>query len=166
MSRVIIALSVLLAAPTVFAQPVDDVAEDADAYPGAANGLANSESALLMSPQIFMDYGVVNGNDATTGAGGVVSLPPTQRLPIGARYSFVGLYKGIADRQRAGADCQRHRAAAGLARFLVENREQLSPNALDAKLAVLRAAMPKAHDILRALKGQVEHQHATADELE
>ncbi|HEX4462450.1 MAG TPA: hypothetical protein VIA18_30945, partial [Polyangia bacterium] len=64
------------------------------------------------------------------------------------------------------ADCQRHRAAAGLARFLVENREQLSPNALDAKLAVLRAAMPKAHDIVRALKGQVEHQHATADELE
>lgn len=166
MMRVIIVMLALRTATPAFAASADDVDEDANAYCGAANGVANSESALLMSPQIFMDYGVVNGNDATTGAGGVVSLPPTQRLTIGARYSFVGLYKGIVNRQRAGADCERHRAAAGLARFLVENREQLSPGALDAKLAVLRAALPKAHDIVRALRGQVERQHATADELE
>ena len=149
---------VLLAPLAALAQPaLDDVAEDAEAYCGANIGVAKSQSALLFSPQIFLDYGVVNGNDASTGTGGVASLPPTQRLTIGARYSLVGLYKGVANRQRASADCTRHRAAAGLARFLVENREQLSPGALDAKLAVLRAALPKAHEIVRSLRGQVEH---------
>lgn len=159
-------LALLVPAAASAQAATDDVGEDAEAYCGANIGIAKSESALLFSPQIFLDYGVVNGNDASTGTGGVTSLPPTQRLTIGARYSLVGLYKGVANRQRASADCTRHRAAAGLARFLVENREQLSPGALDAKLAVLRAALPKAHDIVRSLRGQVERQHATADELQ
>ena len=119
-----------------------------------------------MAPQIFLDYGVVNGNDATTGAGGIVSLPPTQRLTFGLRYSFSQLFQGVSDRQRAAAECNRYRAAAGLARFVVENREQLSPAALDAKIQVLKQALPKAEEIVRGLRSAVEHQHATADELE
>src|SRR5205823_7854541 len=58
------------------------------------------------------------------------------------------------------------RASSGLARFLVENREQVSPAALDAKLAILRAALPKAQEVLHTLHTSVEHARATVEELE
>ena len=144
-----------------------DYAEDGDAYCTFAQAVARSQSALLFAPQIFFEYGVVNGNDVTTGAGGTTSAPPTERLTFGARYSLVaGLVRGVVNRQRASADCDRYRASSGLARFLVENREQVSPAALDAKLAVLRAALPKAQEALRALHASVEHARATVEELE
>jgi hypothetical protein len=143
-----------------------DYTGDSEAYCTYARGVANSESSLLFVPQIFFDYGVVNGNDVSTGAGGVTSAPPTQRLTFGARYSLMGVYRGITNQQRAGADCDRYRAASGLARFLVENREQVSPAALDAKLAVLRAALPKAQEIARSLRGAVERARATVEELQ
>lgn len=145
---------------------IADVSVDAEAHCDASTAATRSSSAIQMAPQIFLDYGVVNGNDATTGAGGIVSLPPTQRLTFGLRYSFSQLFQGVSDRQRAAAECNRYRAAAGLARFVVENREQLSPAALDAKIQVLKQALPKAEEIVRGLRSAVEHQHATADELE
>ena len=142
-------------------------ADAGDAYCTYAESVAKSESALLFSPQLFLDYGVVNGNDVTTGAGGLTSAAPTQRLTFGARYSLVaGLVRGVVNRQRASADCARYRAESGLSRFLVENREGVSPGALDAKLAVLRAAMPRAQEVLRNLKNSVERSHATVEELE
>jgi len=161
--RAIIFFAVALTAPAVYAAE-DDVGE---AYCTFTESVAKSESAVLFSPQLFLDYGVVNGNDVTTGAGGVTSAPPTERLTFGARYSLVaGLVRGIFNRQRASADCERHRAESGLSRFLVENREQVSPAALDAKLAVLRSAMPRAQDVLGKLRTSVERSHATVEELE
>ncbi len=162
---VIIALAPAIAS----AQATDgaDYADAGDAYCTYAQSVARSESALLFSPQIFLDYGVVNGNDVTTGAGGLTSAPPTERLTFGARYSLIaGLVRGVVNRQRASADCERYRAESGLARFLVENREQVSAAALDAKLAVLRAALPKAEQVLHTLHASVERAHATVEELE
>jgi len=144
-----------------------DYADVDEAYCSYAESVAKSESALLLSPQFFLDFGIVNGNDVTTGSGGLTSAPPTERLTFGLRYSLVaGLVRGVVNRQRAAADCERYRAASGLSRFLVENREQVSPAALDAKLAVLRAAMPRAHELLRNLRASVERAHATVEELE
>lgn len=144
-----------------------DYADDGEAYCAFTKGVANADTALLVTPQLFLDVGQVNGNDITTGTGGITSAPPTTRLTFGARYSLVaGLVRGIVNRQRASADCERYRAASGLARFLVENREQVSPSALDAKLAVLRAALPKAQELLGKLRGSVERAHATVEELE
>ena len=149
------------------ARAADGYSDVSDAYCTFAQSVAKSESAVLLSPQLFLDYGIVNGNDVTTGAGGVTSAPPVERLTFGARYSLVaGLVRGVVNRQRAAADCERYRAESGLSRFLVENREQVSPAALDAKLAVLRAALPRARDVLRNLRGSVERAHATVEELE
>ena len=145
----------------------DGYADVSEAYCTYTESVAKSQSALLLSPQLFLDYGIVNGNDVTTGAGGVTSAPPTERLTFGARYSLVaGLVRGVVNRQRAAADCERYRAESGLSRFLVENREQVSPAALDAKLAVLRAALPRAQEVLRNLRGSVERAHATVEELQ
>jgi hypothetical protein len=144
-----------------------DYADVSDAYCTFTNGVAKSESAVLLAPQLFLDYGVVNGNDVTTGSGGLTSAPATQRLTFGVRYSLVaGLARGVFDRQRAQADCERYRAESSLSRFLVENREGVSPGSLDAKLAVLRAALPRAQEVLRNLRANVDHAHATVEELE
>src|SRR3954469_21335852 len=114
--------------------------EDADAYCRLQRSVAASQDSLLFIPSLFLDYGVVNGNDVTTGAGGLTAGPPLERLTIGARWSLMGIGRGIVDKQRASADCDRYRAASGLSRFVVDNREQVSPAALEARLAVLRQA--------------------------
>jgi hypothetical protein len=163
---VIVAAALPLLAPGA-ARAQADYADAGDAYCSYAESVAKSESSILFSPQLFLDYGVVNGNDVTTGSGGITSAPPAQRLTFGARYSLVaGLVRGVVNRQRASADCTRYRAESGLSRFLVENRENVSPSSLDAKLAVLRAAMPRAQEVLRNLKGNVERSRATVEELE
>lgn len=157
-------IAMLLAAAGAHAGEYADVEQ---AYCDYAESVAKSESAPLLSPQFFLDYGIVNGNDVTTGGGGITSAPPTERLTFGLRYSLVaGLVRGVVDRQRAAADCERYRASSGLSRFLVENREQVSPAALDAKLAILRAALPRAQEVLRNLRASVERAHATVEELE
>ncbi|HEX6835190.1 MAG TPA: hypothetical protein VF334_01390 [Polyangia bacterium] len=157
-------IAIVAIATTARAGEYADVEE---AYCAYAESVARSESAPLLSPQFFLDYGIVNGNDVTTGAGGITSAPPTERLTFGLRYSLVaGLVRGVVDRQRAAADCERYRASSGLSRFLVENREQVSPAALDAKLAILRAALPRAQEVLRNLRASVERAHATVEELE
>lgn len=162
--RAAIFIAIVAAATTARAGEYADVEE---AYCTYAESVAKSESALMLSPQFFLDYGIVNGNDINTGAGGITSAPPTERLTFGLRYSLIaGLVRGVVNRQRAGADCERYRAASGLSRFLVENREQVSPAALDAKLAILRAALPRAQEVLRNLRGSVDRAHATVEELE
>jgi hypothetical protein len=144
-----------------------DGSDDAEAYCGVVRGVAASESALMFSPQLFLDYGLVNANDAASGGGaGAATASPTQRLTFGLRYSFAAMYRGIVDRQHSDADCRRQRAASGLGHFLVENREQVSPAAVDAKLAVLRAALPKALEIRKAQQSAVERAHGTLEELQ
>jgi hypothetical protein len=159
----LLGMVVLLLPAVAFAAP--EPSEDAESYCTFVRSVTKSESALLFSPQLFLDYGVVNGNDVSTGTGGVSSAPPTNRLTFGLRYSFVGLYQGVAARQRATADCERYRMVSGLNRFLTENREQVSPASLDAKLAILKGADPKAREIVKMLRMAVEHARATADEL-
>jgi hypothetical protein len=165
MRHLIVILAALALPAAAYAQA--DYADDGDAYCAYATGVANSQTAILVTPQLFLDTGLVNGSDITSGSGGITSAPPTTRLTFGARYSLVqGLVRGIVTRLRAGADCDRYRASSSLARFLVDNREQVSPSALDAKVAVLRAALPRAQEILGKLRTAVERAHATVEELE
>jgi hypothetical protein len=143
-----------------------DLGEDANAYCSFVGSVARSESALLLSPQLFVDYGWVNGSDATTsGTSGVTTLPPSQRLTAGVRYSLVGLLDGVTLRQRARAECRRYRAVSALRRFLVENREQVSPASLDARLAVLHGAAATARDLVAATRAAFARSRATVDEL-
>ena len=144
-----------------------ELAEDGNAFCSFAGAVARSESALALSPQLFVDYGVVNGNDVlTAGTTSISTLPPSQRLTVGLRYSLVGLFQGVTTRKRASADCERYRAASALARFLVENREQVSPASLDAKLTVLHAASGKAREIVAATHTALERGRATVEEAE
>ncbi|MCA1664387.1 MAG: hypothetical protein LC659_08995 [Myxococcales bacterium] len=143
-----------------------ELSDEGDSYCGFVAGVARSESALLLSPQLFVDYGWVNGNDVlSAGTMGASTLPATQRLTAGLRYSFSGLLQGISARQRARAECERYRAASALARFVVDNRENVSPAALDAKLLVLRGAGERARQIVATTRAAVERARATVEEL-
>lgn len=162
-----IALFMVLVVPAVGAAAVDaDASGDADAYCSWVKSATRSQSAPLLSPQLFLNYGIVNGDDASTGTGGMVNLPPTQRLTVGLRYSLISLWQGVELRKRASAECERYRAVSQLHRFMQDNREQVSPAALDAKIAVLRAAVPKARELVRSLKAAVDRARATVEELQ
>src|SRR5438105_15337324 len=113
----VLCLLLALMAPAGADEPKD--VSDADAYCRFTRSVGASQDALLFIPSLFLDYGVVNGNDVTSGAGGLTAGPPLERLTIGARWSLMGIGRGIVDLKRASADCERYRAASGLARFLV-----------------------------------------------
>ena len=138
-------------------------ADDADGYCELVEGVARSEGALLVAPELFAAFGVVNGNDAAQP--GTTSLPPTLRLTAGVRYSLVGLYQGIASWQRAEAECDRYRAVSQLRRFLERHRELSSGPALRARARVLTEALPEAERLLSAARRDVEHARMSVEEL-
>src|SRR5438105_1552956 len=123
MRTTLVVLAVLSIAPLgrAFAGDID-AGDDAVAYCSWTDAVARSESALTFSPQLFVDYGVVNGNDAGVGLG-ASTVGPTHRLTAGARFSLFGVWRGLALRQRASVDCRRYAAESGLARLVLENRE-------------------------------------------
>src|SRR3954451_10177014 len=119
MRTTLVVLAALVIAPSgkAFARDVD-AGDDAVAYCSWIDAVARSESALTFSPQLFVDYGVVNGNDAGVGAG-ASTIGPTHRLTAGARFSLLGVWRGVTLRQRASADCRRYAAESGLARLVL-----------------------------------------------
>jgi hypothetical protein len=159
-------LTTLLLLPAVaLATPAVTRSADAEAYCAFVGNANRSETSPLMSPQFFLNYGVVNGDDATTGAGGIVSLPPTTRLTVGLRYSITGLAQGIMSRQRATAECLRYTAESDLHRFMQAHREVATVGAVRAQSAILQAALPHANQILNLVRNHVEKARATVQEL-
>lgn len=135
---------------------------DAEAYCRFVTGVADSESALALSPRVFGEAGVINGADAV---GGLSALPPTARVTVGVSYSGADLYRGIVLRRRAKVECDRYRAVSQLHAFAAAYEDGISPRALEAKLRVLDAALPRAEEILGATKSRVEQSVATLDDL-
>jgi len=88
---------------------------DAAAYCAYTTGVAASESALEMAPTLFGTAGLVSGADVSPG-GSV--LGPTTRVIAGVSYSAAALYRGIAIRAGAEAECRRYRAVSELRAFL------------------------------------------------
>ncbi|ATB33254.1 hypothetical protein [Melittangium boletus] len=127
-------------------------------------GVAQSEAALLMAPQVFASVGVVNAGDA----GGSAALPlgrPTPRLSAGLDYDFVGLYRGLSLRGRAEAECARYRALSGLRIALRRGRDVGAETALAARSRVLESALPEAGKLLVDLREDVKAGQATLAEL-
>src|SRR5438045_2513026 len=115
-TSLLVLVALAWSAPPAGAREVD-AGDDAAAHCSWVEAVARSESALTFSPQLFVDYGVVNGNDAGFGSG-ASALAPTHRLTAGARFSLLGVWRGVTLRQRAGADCRRYGAASGLERLV------------------------------------------------
>ncbi len=125
-----------------------------DGYCDYVEGRAAAESAVLMSPTAFAQFGLIEQ------AAGTVN-PDTQggglRLIAGVRVSADGIYKGLATRDRAKADCRRHQA-------LEQVRGETVYQALSARAQVLDGALTEAEKLLRSTLSDLEGRRTTAQE--
>ena len=141
--RTLAVLGVVLAARVVAADPeprsaVPDGRGDGDGYCDYVRGAASARAAVLIAPTVFGQFGLVeqttNAVTPETSAGGL-------RLIAGVRVNLDGIYKGLATRDRALADCHRHTA-------LERVRGETAYQALDARARVLDGALAETDKIL------------------
>jgi hypothetical protein len=124
-----------------------------DGYCDYVNGVASATSAVQMSPTLIGMFGYVDQSIASA----TVSPNNTLRVIGGVKYSLSGLYSGIATRDHAIADCQRHTA-------LEQVRGETAARALAARAKVLDAALTEAEQILKEVNGDLEARRTTAQE--
>jgi hypothetical protein len=160
-------VSCLLAAlVTAGAAPLhaeEDKAEEAgeggasnDGYCDFVEGVAASESALLMAPQLFGSLGFIDQTD-------IILAPNPQtsddlRLTAGVVYRVSGLYQGLLNRSRARAECDRYRAMRQI-------RGETAARALLARAKVLEDALPQAEKILSRSNADLDERRATAQDV-
>ncbi|MBA3542281.1 MAG: hypothetical protein H0T79_21880 [Deltaproteobacteria bacterium] len=118
-------------------QPTSKV--DDDGYCDYVQGVASAQSAVQLAPSVFGQFGN-QGVSSTMDA-----QQSNLRIIAGVRYRLSGIYEGFATRNRAKADCTRHRA-------LEQVRGGTAYRALAARSAVLDGAMAEADKLL----GQTE----------
>lgn len=157
--RTLAVLGVVLAARVVAADPeprsaVPDGRGDGDGYCDYVRGAASARAAVLIAPTVFGQFGLVeqttNAVTPETSAGGL-------RLIAGVRVNLDGIYKGLATRDRALADCHRHTA-------LERVRGETAYQALDARARVLDGALAETDKILAQTKDDLEARRTTAQE--
>lgn len=137
--------------------------DDAEAHCRVVTGVAESESAILLSPRVFGVAGVARGVGASADPSGL--LPPLPRVTFGLSYSAADLHRALLLRGRARAQCTRRRLASQLEAFVQANEGLLSKKALSAQLAVLEAALPRAQEIVARTQAAVGASRATLEEL-
>jgi hypothetical protein len=124
-----------------------------DGYCDHVKGVAAADSALMFSPELFASYGKQpTVTDDATAQGDDV------RFIAGVSVRLSGIYEGMLTRKRAKADCRRHEALG-----LVEGGTTYA--ALQARAAVLDAAMDEATKLLTEADADLDARRATAQEV-
>ena len=114
---------------------------DDDGYCDYVEGVAAAESALLVAPEVFGQFGYIEQPLARRPC-----RPPIQgglRFIGGLRWRLSGIYEGVATRGRADADCRRHRA-------FEQVRGETLYRALEARAQVLDGRAPRGREAARA----------------
>ncbi len=129
-------------------------AADDDGYCDFVEGGAAATSAVQLAPQLFVELGYIEQSptsvnpDVQTSGG---------RFIGGVRWSLSNILVGLATRDRAHADCHRHKA-------LELVRGETMFHALDAKAHVLDQALAEADKILAQSDADLEARRTTAQE--
>jgi hypothetical protein len=147
------AVALALACAVVFAAPGTALADD-DGYCDFVQGTASAESAVLIAPQLFGEFGRIEQPSASQLP---TADPGSVRFIGGLRWRLSGIYEGVATRGRAAADCRRHRAFEAV-------RGETLYRALEARLKVLEAALPEAEKLLAQATADFEARRMTAQE--
>ncbi|WP_044185430.1 hypothetical protein [Hyalangium minutum] len=129
-------------------------------------GVTDSETAVLLAPEVFASTGMVNAGEATSGAGSAPLGEPKLRITAGLGYELVGVYRGMTIRQRAEAECRRHQAILALQSALASGPDAGAGPALKARLAVLEPALPEGERMVESLRTDVREGRATLEELD
>lgn len=137
----------------------------AAAYCEYVRGVADSESALLLSPSLFLQFGLING--AGFLSADLFTPPPTTlRLSAGLKLSANRIYQGVTLRARARSECERYEAESEIFTFLYRSGERVTRGALAARVAALREALPRGEQALAEVQRAFEQRLATAEELD
>jgi uncharacterized coiled-coil protein SlyX len=129
-------------------------------------GTAASQAAPLVAPTLFVDTGFVNAGETPVGQPDRPEGGPTYRVLAGARYSLGRLFQGLALRSRAAVACRRERARVGLEAALAVGDVLGAERALEARAAVLEAALAPGEQMIAGLGDAVQEVRATIDALD
>ncbi len=135
-----------------------------DGYCEHVRGVAASESALLIAPELYGTVGYVEQPDATDPA---VSTNGA-RLFAGVRLRLGGVYQGLVTRSRASADCERHGALDRVVGATEARAQAARVEVLDAALTEAGAMLEQAMRDLEARRAGAQDVNATrirVDEL-
>lgn len=147
-----VSAAVALAAAVTVAAP--RAAHADDAYCDYVRGVASAESALLLSPELFGQFGQIEQASSSQ----VPTVEPGGlRFIGGLRYRLTGIYEGLATRGRADADCRRQRA-------FDQVRGETLYRALEARAKSLESALPDAEKLLALAVADQEARRTTAQE--
>lgn len=172
---VVIGLYVVLSSSAAFAQGTADARPDAVRPGGDAAGrsaealcryaraVAESQSSVMMAPQLFATGGLVSGSDSPTGPTTTTVQP---RVIAGLQYSAAGLYRGIQTRELADAECKRYDVFSKLLAFTFVHAKGDNAAALRARLAVLDDARSRSEGILERARTAVAEARMTTDTLD
>ncbi len=147
---------------TAVAQPQEGAG--AAGYCDFVEGTAAAESALLVSPQLFANFGLTNAGEAT-GAGVAPIGSPAARLTAGVGWNVDRLLRGLTLQRRAAAECRRQHAIAGLQTALILGTDLGEADAAEARARVLREHLPRLEARLSTLRAEVKAEEATVEEL-
>lgn len=125
-----------------------------DGYCDFVEGTAASESAVMIAPELFGQFGRIEQASSSTLP---AADPGAVRVIGGLRWRLSGIYEGLATRGRAQADCRRHRA-------FEQVRGETLHRALAARAKVLEEALPEAEKLLAQAAADFEARRATAQD--
>jgi len=148
----IFALAGVSALPAI-AAPGLALADD-DGYCDHVQGVASAESAILVAPEIFGQFGRVEQPSSSTLP---AADPGGLRFIGGLRWKLSGIYEGVATRGRADADCRRHRA-------FDQVRSETLYRALEARAKVIEGALPEAEKLLAQSTADLEARRSTVQD--
>ena len=123
----------------------------ADDYCDYVENVAAATAATQLAPQLIGLFGYVEQSPSQVAP----SQSSTLRFIAGVNYRLTGIYEGFATKDRANADCRRHRA-------LDDVRGETAARAFAAKVKVLDAELAEADQILRTTEADLEARRTTA----
>ena len=129
-----------------------------DGYCDYVQGTAAAQAATLFAPELFAQLGYIELNTVSDAPGPGPDIDNNgTRFVGGVRWRLTGIYEGMVTRNRASADCDRHRA-------FEQVRGDTVRAGLEARMKVYEAALPEAEKILAATNADFQARRATAQE--
>jgi len=148
-----VAIAAILLATSVAA--ADDGPPPAnDGYCDFVEGAASATAATQLAPEVFGQIGYIEQAASSVNPDAVSS---GGRVIAGVKWSVSNVFVGLATRDRAVADCSRHRA-------LELVRGETLFHALDAKVKVLDQALAETDKILADTDADLQARRTTAQE--
>jgi hypothetical protein len=115
--------------------------------------VGDATAATQLAPQLIGLFGYVEQSPSQVNPSQTSNL----RLIAGINYRLTGIYEGYATKDKADADCRRHRA-------LDDVRGETAARAFAAKAKVLDAELAQAAQILAIAQADYEARRTTAQE--